>query len=158
MHNGIPVRYGKPTRRKGSKLPIIMVIIIIILALLAGIYFVHGIFLNNSKEETQETVNTQQTEVVTEEKSVEQQAEDKVPVVEEPKAETEDVSETDEQPTEPETKPEEQPVVTPEPETPAVTPDSETPVVTQPETVPETAPTAPGVIETVPEPNFETIQ
>ena len=61
MHNGLPVRYGKPTRRK-SRFPIIMVIIIIILALVAGIYFVHGIFFDKDTEEVTETVNIQQPE------------------------------------------------------------------------------------------------
>lgn len=148
MHKGVPVRYGKPTRRRGSRFPIIMVIIIIILALLAGIYLVHGIVLNND-EEPQETVNTQQTEVVTEDKSVQETSESKAPVDKEPEAEPEDIPETEEQPTEPETKPEEQTVVTPEPENPAVT---------QPETAPETAPTEPVPTEPVPEPKPEAVQ
>lgn len=62
MHNGIGVRFGKPSRRKGSKFPIIVVIIIIILALLAGIYFVHGIFLKDNKNEVHEEITENVTE------------------------------------------------------------------------------------------------
>ncbi|MBR5517837.1 MAG: hypothetical protein IKV86_02290 [Clostridia bacterium] len=71
MHNGLPVRFGKPTRRK-SRFPIIMVIIII-LALLAGIYFVHGIFFDKDTEEVTKPVETQQTEPVKEDEIVKPQ-------------------------------------------------------------------------------------
>lgn len=55
MHNGLPVRYRKPTRRKNSKIPII-IMIIIILALLIGGYFVHTKYINNDNSETEDVV------------------------------------------------------------------------------------------------------
>lgn len=101
MHNGLPVRFGKPTRRK-SKFPIIMVIIII-LALLTGIYFVHGTFFNKNTKEIQESVNTQlpppvknvepllQQVVVPAES--EPEAEDDIESLEEPKDSENDITE-----------------------------------------------------------------
>ena len=61
MHNGVGVKFGKPTKRKGSKFPIILVIIII-LALLAGIYFVHGIFFNKDSNEPTQPVKAEQVQ------------------------------------------------------------------------------------------------
>ena len=101
MHNGLPVRFGKPTRRK-SKFPIIMVIIII-LALLTGRYFVHGTFFNKNTKEIQESVNTQlpppvknvepllQQVVVPAES--EPEAEDDIESLEEPKDSENDITE-----------------------------------------------------------------
>lgn len=101
MHNGLPVRFGKPTRRK-SKFPIIMVIIII-LALLTGIYFVHGTFFNKNTKEIQEPVNTQlpppvknvepsHQQVVVPAES-EPEAEDDIESLEEPKDSENDITE-----------------------------------------------------------------
>ncbi|MBQ7953638.1 MAG: hypothetical protein IJ332_02705 [Clostridia bacterium] len=102
MHNGVGVKFGKPTKRKGSKFPIIMVIIIIILALLAGIYYVHGIFYNKDNAKPQESTKTEQAQpaqdtptvepTVTEPKPVEEPAEEPV---EEPIEETEEYDEED---------------------------------------------------------------
>ena len=59
MHNGVPVRYGKPTRRRGSNL-LIIIIIVIILALLAGGYFTYNKFFggkNSDADKPAEDVN-----------------------------------------------------------------------------------------------------
>ena len=99
MHNGLPVRYGKPTRRK-SRFPIIMVIIIIILALVAGIYFVHGIFFDKDTEEVTETVNIQQPEPEKEIKIEKPQDNTPAETEEEIPPETEEESEEEQEETE----------------------------------------------------------
>ncbi len=93
MHNGVGVKFGKPTKRKGSKFPIIMVIIIIILALLAGIYYVHGIFYNKDNTEPQEPVKAEQVQPAQDTPTVE-------PTVTEPEPIEDAVEEPDEEPVE----------------------------------------------------------
>ena len=73
MHNGIPVRYGKPTRRNGSKFPII--IILLILIILAAGYLVYNIV---TKDEPHSEEAVEETPVVTDEESVEKEPEEDV--------------------------------------------------------------------------------
>ncbi len=98
MHNGVGVKFGKPTKRKGSKFPIIMVIIIIILALLAGIYYVHGIFYNKDNTEPQEPVKAEQVQPAQDTPTVEPTVTEPEPIedaVEESIEETEESDEED---------------------------------------------------------------
>ena len=71
-----------------------MVIIIIILALLAGIYFVHGIFYNNGNTNSQEPADTEQVQPLQESTTVEQPVAEPTPV-EEPAEESEESVEED---------------------------------------------------------------
>lgn len=46
MHNGIPVKFGKPSKRKGPYFPLLLVIIISLLILIVGGYYVYYNFLS----------------------------------------------------------------------------------------------------------------
>lgn len=90
MHNGIPVRYGKPTRRKNSKIP--MFIIIIIVLLVVG--YIVCKFAFGDEQPVEEPIV--ETEINNEIKPAEEQKETPAPEVEEEEADAEEDAEEEE--------------------------------------------------------------